>query len=167
MLAANGLKMIGCLLMLASVNPLLAHAVVGLGAAAYSPAKYGIVIELLPATMGLVYRWHRSNRVRQRDEVDQLLAVAHSGPHGSGRHRRIERAAERRYARRMKTALNGACRSAINPIRRTPRRSCDSCAEYLTAVKRARRSRRLKCAPHAADFRPPCRSISNPVWRQP
>ncbi len=48
MLAANGVKMIGCLLMLAGVNPLLAYAVVGLGAAAYSPAKYGIVIELLP-----------------------------------------------------------------------------------------------------------------------
>jgi len=50
MLAANGVKMIGCLLMLAGVNPLLAYAVVGLGAAAYSPAKYGIVIELLPAS---------------------------------------------------------------------------------------------------------------------
>jgi LPLT family lysophospholipid transporter-like MFS transporter len=50
MLAANTVKMIGCLLMLAGLNPLLAYAVVGLGAAAYSPAKYGIVIELLPAS---------------------------------------------------------------------------------------------------------------------
>ena len=50
MLAANGVKMVGCLLMLAGLNPLLAYAVVGLGAAAYSPAKYGIVIELLPAS---------------------------------------------------------------------------------------------------------------------
>ena len=29
-------------------HPLLAYAVVGLGAAAYSPAKYGILTELLP-----------------------------------------------------------------------------------------------------------------------
>jgi len=50
MLAANTIKMIGCLLMLVGLNPLLAYAVVGLGAAAYSPAKYGIVIELLPAS---------------------------------------------------------------------------------------------------------------------
>ncbi len=50
MLAANAIKMVGCLLMLAGLNPLLAYAVVGLGAAAYSPAKYGIVIELLPAS---------------------------------------------------------------------------------------------------------------------
>ncbi|MEP7098947.1 MAG: lysophospholipid transporter LplT [Burkholderiales bacterium] len=50
MLAANTIKMFGCLLMLAGLNPLLAYAVVGLGAAAYSPAKYGIVIELLPAS---------------------------------------------------------------------------------------------------------------------
>ncbi len=50
MLAANAVKMFGCLLMLAGLNPLLAYAVVGLGAAAYSPAKYGIVIELLPAS---------------------------------------------------------------------------------------------------------------------
>ena len=50
MLAANTVKMFGCLLMLVGVNPLLAYAVVGLGAAAYSPAKYGIVIELLPAS---------------------------------------------------------------------------------------------------------------------
>ena len=50
MLAANTVKMIGCLLMLAGLDPLLAYAIVGLGAAAYSPAKYGIVIELLPAS---------------------------------------------------------------------------------------------------------------------
>jgi MFS family permease len=37
-----------CLLMFFGVHPLLAYAVVGLGAAAYSPAKYGILTELLP-----------------------------------------------------------------------------------------------------------------------
>ena len=49
MLITNGIKVVGCMLMLFTVHPLLAYAVVGLGAAAYSPAKYGILTELLPA----------------------------------------------------------------------------------------------------------------------
>ena len=48
MLITNGIKIVGCTLMLLSLHPLLAYAVVGLGAAAYSPAKYGILTELLP-----------------------------------------------------------------------------------------------------------------------
>jgi MFS family permease len=48
MLISNTIKIIGCLLMLFGTNPLLAYGVVGLGAAAYSPAKYGILTELLP-----------------------------------------------------------------------------------------------------------------------
>jgi len=48
MLLTNGVKIIGCALMLFDVHPLLAYAVVGFGAAAYSPAKYGILTELLP-----------------------------------------------------------------------------------------------------------------------
>lgn len=49
MFVANALKAAGCLLMIFSVHPMIAYAVVGLGAAAYSPAKYGILTELLPA----------------------------------------------------------------------------------------------------------------------
>jgi len=48
MLITNGIKIVGCALMLFHVHPLAAYAVVGLGAAAYSPAKYGILTELLP-----------------------------------------------------------------------------------------------------------------------
>jgi MFS transporter, LPLT family, lysophospholipid transporter len=48
MFITNGIKLIGALLMLTGLHPLLAYAVVGFGAAAYSPAKYGIVTELLP-----------------------------------------------------------------------------------------------------------------------
>ena len=48
MLVSNAIKIVGCLLMLFGGHPLLAYAVVGLGAAAYSPAKYGILTELLP-----------------------------------------------------------------------------------------------------------------------
>ncbi|HWP12355.1 MAG TPA: lysophospholipid transporter LplT [Ramlibacter sp.] len=48
MFLSNAIKVAGCLLMLVGLHPLLAYAVVGLGAAAYSPAKYGILTELLP-----------------------------------------------------------------------------------------------------------------------
>ena len=50
MFISNAIKVVGCLMMLFGVHPLLAYAVVGLGAAAYSPAKYGILTELLPAS---------------------------------------------------------------------------------------------------------------------
>jgi MFS transporter, LPLT family, lysophospholipid transporter len=46
MLLANGLKFVGALGMLAGVNPFVAYGMVGVGAAAYSPAKYGILSEL-------------------------------------------------------------------------------------------------------------------------
>jgi len=48
MLMTSMVKISGCALMFANVHPLLAYAVVGFGAAAYSPAKYGILTELLP-----------------------------------------------------------------------------------------------------------------------
>ena len=48
MLITNAIKIVGCALMLFGMHPLVAYAVVGLGAAAYSPAKYGILTELLP-----------------------------------------------------------------------------------------------------------------------
>ncbi|HXE50918.1 MAG TPA: lysophospholipid transporter LplT, partial [Ramlibacter sp.] len=50
MFASNAIKVVGCLLMLFGTHPLLSYAIVGLGAAAYSPAKYGILTELLPAS---------------------------------------------------------------------------------------------------------------------
>ncbi|MSQ89336.1 MAG: lysophospholipid transporter LplT, partial [Betaproteobacteria bacterium] len=48
MLIANTIKIVGCAMMLFEVNPLAAYALVGLGAATYSPAKYGILTEFLP-----------------------------------------------------------------------------------------------------------------------
>ena len=48
MFISNAIKVVGCLMMLFGHHPLVAYAVVGLGAAAYSPAKYGILTELLP-----------------------------------------------------------------------------------------------------------------------
>ena len=59
MLITNTVKVVGCLMMLCyqyiaalgvapDIAVMLAYGVVGLGAAAYSPAKYGILTELLP-----------------------------------------------------------------------------------------------------------------------
>ena len=48
MFITNTIKFVGCVIMLFGSHPLLAYAIVGLGAAAYSPAKYGILTELLP-----------------------------------------------------------------------------------------------------------------------
>ena len=50
MFVSNAIKVVGCVLMLIGTHPLMAYAIVGLGAAAYSPAKYGILTELLPAS---------------------------------------------------------------------------------------------------------------------
>ena len=48
MFISNTIKIAGCGLMFFDVHPLYAYAIVGLGAAAYSPAKYGILTEYLP-----------------------------------------------------------------------------------------------------------------------
>src|SRR4051812_28246812 len=50
MFISNAIKMVGCLMMLFGSHPLMAYAIVGLGAASYSPAKYGILTELLPSS---------------------------------------------------------------------------------------------------------------------
>jgi len=48
MFISNNIKIAGCIAMLFGVQPLLAYGLVGLGAATYSPAKYGILTEYLP-----------------------------------------------------------------------------------------------------------------------
>lgn len=48
MFVSNTIKLIGCVAMWVGMPPLYAYAVVGVGAAAYSPAKYGILTEYLP-----------------------------------------------------------------------------------------------------------------------
>lgn len=49
MFLSNVVKLIGCILMLSGLHPLSAYAIVGIGAAIYSPAKYGILTECMPA----------------------------------------------------------------------------------------------------------------------
>ena len=49
MFISNSIKIIGCTAMLLGVHPLFAYGFVGIGAALYSPAKYGILTECLPS----------------------------------------------------------------------------------------------------------------------
>jgi len=47
----NGVKLLGVIGLLCGLNPMLAFAAVGFGAAAYAPAKYGLVTEMVPARL--------------------------------------------------------------------------------------------------------------------
>jgi MFS transporter, LPLT family, lysophospholipid transporter len=49
MMAMNALKVLGVAALLAGLNPLLAFVIIGIGAATYAPAKYGLLTELVPA----------------------------------------------------------------------------------------------------------------------
>jgi MFS family permease len=49
MFVTNMVKVLGCASIFFGVHPVLAYGIVGIGAAAYSPAKYGILTEMLPA----------------------------------------------------------------------------------------------------------------------
>jgi MFS transporter, LPLT family, lysophospholipid transporter len=51
MMAMNALKVLGVAWLLAGGNPLVAFGIIGIGAAAYAPAKYGLVTELVPARL--------------------------------------------------------------------------------------------------------------------
>ena len=48
MFISNGIKFVGSISMMFGMPPLYAYGIVGIGAAAYSPAKYGILTEMLP-----------------------------------------------------------------------------------------------------------------------
>jgi MFS family permease len=51
MFVANAIKFVGSISMIFGMPPLFAYGIVGIGAAAYSPAKYGILTEYLPSNM--------------------------------------------------------------------------------------------------------------------
>ncbi len=74
MLLSNGLKLLGALGMWIGVNPFLTYGLVGLGAAAYSPAKYGILSELVPPAL-LV----KANGLLESSTIAAILAGAIAG----------------------------------------------------------------------------------------
>ena len=47
MACMNGIKIVGVCALLLGLNPLVAFAIAGLGAAAYAPAKYGLITEIV------------------------------------------------------------------------------------------------------------------------
>ena len=54
----NGVKVLGVLALLIGVHPVLAFTLVGLGAAAYAPAKYGLITELVgPQRLVMANGW--------------------------------------------------------------------------------------------------------------
>lgn len=74
MLISNGLKLAGALGMWIGLNPFLTYGLVGLGAAAYSPAKYGILSELVCADQ-LV----KANGLLESSTIAAILAGAIAG----------------------------------------------------------------------------------------
>jgi LPLT family lysophospholipid transporter-like MFS transporter len=71
MLASNGIKLLGAVAILCGFNPFVAYGLVGVGAAAYSPAKYGILSELTSAEL-LV----RANGLIESSTIAAILAGA-------------------------------------------------------------------------------------------
>lgn len=51
MFFSNSIKVVGCIAMIFGMPPLYSYGIVGIGAAAYSPAKYGILTEMLPSNL--------------------------------------------------------------------------------------------------------------------
>ncbi len=78
MFVANSIKVIGSTAMMFGMQPLYAYGIVGIGAAAYSPAKYGILTELLPSDM-LV----KANGWMEGSTVTAIIAGAILGGHFS------------------------------------------------------------------------------------
>jgi LPLT family lysophospholipid transporter-like MFS transporter len=74
MLVANMLKLAGALAMCLGLNPFIAYGLVGVGAAAYSPAKYGILSELTSADQ-LV----KANGLMESSTIAAILAGAIAG----------------------------------------------------------------------------------------
>ncbi len=85
MLIANTVKFIGCLAMLAGLHPLLAYAVVGVGAAMYSPAKYGILTELLPPDKLVVANSWMEGTTVAAIVLGAIIGGALINPHLAGR----------------------------------------------------------------------------------
>jgi LPLT family lysophospholipid transporter-like MFS transporter len=74
MLSTNALKLVGALGMLFGLNPFLAYGLVGVGAAAYSPAKYGILSELTSPA-----RLVQANGLMESSTIAAILTGAVAG----------------------------------------------------------------------------------------
>lgn len=68
MLFGNSLKLAGAIAMLSGINPISAYALIGIGAAVYSPAKYGILSQMF-ASASLV----RANGMMEGSTIVAIL----------------------------------------------------------------------------------------------
>jgi MFS transporter, LPLT family, lysophospholipid transporter len=75
LVTTNGIKLLAALAMASGLDPLLAHVITGIGAAAYSPAKYGILAQYFTAA-DLV-------KANARMEAVTVLAVLVGVPSGA------------------------------------------------------------------------------------
>lgn len=74
MMVANALKLAGTALIAIDVNPFIGYGLVGIGAAAYSPAKYGILGELMAKE-----RLIRGNGLMESSTIVAILLGSVSG----------------------------------------------------------------------------------------
>lgn len=75
MLWSNGVKLLGAALLAAGSNPFLAYGLIGIGATLYSPAKYGILVQLFaPARLVRANGWLEGSTI-----VAILLGVVLGG----------------------------------------------------------------------------------------
>jgi LPLT family lysophospholipid transporter-like MFS transporter len=74
MLISNGMKLAGALGMFLGLNPFLTYGLVGVGAAAYSPAKYGILSELVS-----VNQLVKANGLLESSTIAAILVGAIAG----------------------------------------------------------------------------------------
>lgn len=74
MMVANGLKLIGAAVICFGLNPFVGYTLVGIGAAAYSPAKYGILGELTTGE-----RLVKANGVMESSTIAAILLGSVAG----------------------------------------------------------------------------------------
>jgi MFS transporter, LPLT family, lysophospholipid transporter len=84
MFIANMIKVVGCAMIFMDVHPLIANAVVGFGAAVYSPAKYGILTELLPAEKLVAANGWIEGLTVLSIILGTVMGGVLVGPHGGG-----------------------------------------------------------------------------------
>ena len=154
MFVSNTIKVVGCLMMLFGSHPLLAYAIVGLGAAAYSPAKYGILTELLPPSQlvkangwieGLTIALDHPRRAARRP--------AGRPAHGADAARLRPAAARHRHRHRARSGDRGhrllyIVAARLQPATsRAPRRRCSRCAAASAAWCATSRTATRGCGP--------------------
>ena len=143
MFIANLIKIFGCALLFYEVHPLAAYAIVGIGAAIYSPAKYGILTELLPPEKLVAANGWIVIRITHRHLRDDAAGVACAHGLGTtGKQRDGETVSEySEHLERPTTPENGrsrsgsTVRSSRSSARRCRRSTICACSCSITSIR--------------------------------